>query len=119
MQGATGSYNGHLSGSVFNNGAQYLAAGGLAATYNFANQMGTFSVINYDGRSFSATGRAASQGANYTFGINNPQGLPIAGTINGSFYGPMAAETGGNFAFNSTAGPTYRTSGIFAASQRR
>jgi hypothetical protein len=75
----------------------------LAATYNFANQMGTFSVINYDGRSFSATGRAASQGANYTFRINNPQGIPIAGTINGSFYGPMAAETGGNFAFNSTA----------------
>lgn len=39
----------------------------------------------------------------------------IKGTINGSFYGPMAAETGGNFKFQTTAGPTYLTSGIFAA----
>jgi hypothetical protein len=27
----------------------------------------------------------------------------------------MAAETGGNFNFHTTAGPTYLTSGIFAA----
>jgi hypothetical protein len=27
----------------------------------------------------------------------------------------MAAETGGNFAFKTTVGPTYLTSGIFAA----
>ena len=39
----------------------------------------------------------------------------IKGSINGSFYGPMAAETGGNFKFQTTAGPTYLTSGIFAA----
>ncbi len=45
------------------------------------------------------------------------QGLPIAGAINGGFYGQMAAETGGNFAFHTTAGPTYLTSGIFAAKQ--
>jgi hypothetical protein len=39
----------------------------------------------------------------------------ITGSINGSFYGPMAAETGGNFNFRTTAGLTYLTSGIFAA----
>ena len=61
------------------------------------------------------SGKAPLTGSSYNFGINNPQGLPIAGSINGSFYGPMAAETGGNFKFQTTAGPTYLTSGIFAA----
>jgi hypothetical protein len=112
-QGAVGNYTGHMIGSVFNNGAQYTAAGGVAATYNFGTQMGSFSVINYDGRSFTTTGRPATSGASYQFGITNVPGL--TGSINGGFYGPMAAETGGNFKFQTTAGPTYLTSGIFAA----
>jgi hypothetical protein len=41
-QGAVGSYAGHLIGTVFNNGNQDVAAGGLTATYQFAKQMGTF-----------------------------------------------------------------------------
>jgi len=112
-QGAIGNYSGHLIGSVFNNGAQYVAAGGLNASYNFAKQMGSFSVINYDGHNFTATGSPMTSGATYKFGITNVPG--IAGSINGSFYGPMAAETGGNFNFRTTVGPTYLTSGIFAA----
>jgi trimeric autotransporter adhesin len=114
-QGATGTYNGHLIGSVFTNGNQYVAAGGLTAIYQFATQTGSFSVNNYDGRSFMLSGKAPLKGSSYNFGINNPQGLPITGSVNGSFYGPMAAETGGNFNFRTTAGPTYLTSGIFAA----
>jgi hypothetical protein len=118
-QGAVGNYSGHLIGTVFNaainNGAQYVAAGGLTATYQFATQTGMFSVNNYDGRSFMLSGKAPLAGSSYNFGINNPQGLPIAGSINGSFYGPMAAETGGNFNFRTTVGPTYLTAGIFAA----
>jgi hypothetical protein len=115
-QGATGTYNGHLIGSVFNNGNQYVAAGGLTTTYQFATQTGTFSVNNYDGRSFMLSGKAPLTGSSYNFGINSPQGLPITGSVNGSFYGPMAAETGGNFNFRTTApGSTYLTSGIFAA----
>ena len=118
-QGAVGSYSGHLIGTVFNaavsNGAPYVAAGGLTATYQFAPQTGMFSVNNYDGRSFMLSGKAPLTGSSYNFGINNPQGLPIAGSINGSFYGPMASETGGNFKFQTTAGPTYLSSGIFAA----
>ena len=112
-QNATGSYTGHMIGSVFNNGAQYVAAGGVAATYHFGNQTGSFSVINYDGHNFTTMGKPITQGANYKFGITDVPG--ITGTIKGSFYGPMAAETGGNFAFRT--GPTYLTSGIFAASQ--
>jgi trimeric autotransporter adhesin len=110
-QNATGSYTGHMIGSVFNNGAQYVAAGGVAATYHFGTQTGSFSVINYDGHNFTTMGKPITQGANYKFGITDVPG--ITGTIKGSFYGPMAAETGGNFAFR--AGPTYLTSWIFAA----
>jgi trimeric autotransporter adhesin len=112
-QGAVGNYSGHMIGSVFNNGAQYVAAGGVAATYNFGTQAGSFSVINYDGRSFTTAGKPITQGANYKFGITDVPG--ITGAVKGSFYGPMAAETGGNFTFRTTAGPTYLTSGIFAA----
>jgi len=44
--------------------------------------------------------------------VNNTGGF--AGTFNGSFYGPQAANTGGNFAVQSTAGPSYIASGIYA-----
>jgi trimeric autotransporter adhesin len=109
----TGSYAGNLFGTVSNNGAQYLASGGLTATYNFGTGNGSFAVSNYDKLSFTVKGISTLSGSNYTFGINTVPGL--TGAISGSFYGPMAAETGGNFAFSKTAGSPYFTSGIFAA----
>ena len=36
------------------------------------------------------------------------------GSVTGFFYGPGAAETGGNFAVQATRGPNYIASGIFA-----
>jgi trimeric autotransporter adhesin len=108
----TGSYTGNLFGTVINNGAQYLASGALTAIYNFGTGHGSFSVANYDGLSFTANGNLALSGSNYTFGLNSPG---LAGSVSGSFYGPMAAETGGNFAFAKTVGSPYFTSGIFAA----
>ncbi|HEY2538133.1 MAG TPA: hypothetical protein VGI28_01335, partial [Stellaceae bacterium] len=106
----TGRYTGNLIGSVVNNGAQYLASGGLQATYAFATQTGSFTVSNYDMLNFTATGKAPLTGSNYTFAFSKSG---VAGTVNGGFYGPMASETAGNFAF--TAGPKYTTAGIFAA----
>jgi hypothetical protein len=53
------------------------------------------------------------RGLSYKFGITSLPG--IAGSFNGSFYGPAAANTGGNFNFHTTVGPTYLISGIFAA----
>jgi len=87
----------------------------LTATYQFAKQMGTFALNNYDCRSFTLSGSAPLTGSKYTVGINSRQGLPITGAVNGSFYGPAAANTGGNFNFHTTAGPIYLTSGIFGA----
>jgi hypothetical protein len=109
----SGTYTGNLVGTVVNGTAQYLASGGLNATYNFGTGAGSFAVTNYDGVSFTVTGSSALSGSNYTFGVKSVPGL--AGSISGSFYGPMAAETGGNFAFSKTVGSPYFTSGIFAA----
>lgn len=117
----TGTYTGALTGAVFNNGAQYLAAGGLKATYAFGTQTGSFQVINYDGNNFTTTGKVPlSANGTYAFPIAVPvnNGAPaIAGAAQGMFYGPKAAETGGTFAFAKIAGGTsnYFTSGIFAA----
>ena len=111
---ATATYTGHAIGSVFNNGASYIAAGGFNGTYNFGTQVGTMAVTNFDGHSFAATGHAPLNGANYSFGISSPG---IAGAINGTFYGPNAAETGGNFAVRTLIGPTYLASGVFAGKQ--
>jgi hypothetical protein len=111
--GATGSYKGNLFGSVDNNGAKYLASGGLSAFYNFGTQRGQFSVINYDGRfSFTFGGMARLLNGSYQFGLNNPG---LSGHVSGSFFGPGAIETGGNFAFRTTTGLPYFTSGIFGA----
>ena len=54
--------------------------------------------MNYDVRSFTATGTPVTSGATYKFGIDSVPGL--AGSIKGSFYGPLAAETGGKFQFS-------------------
>jgi trimeric autotransporter adhesin len=110
-QGVTGIYSGAATGSVYNNGASYLAAGGFAGTYNFGTQTGTFAINNFDGRSFASSGSAPLAGANYSASVTAPG---VRGSINGTFYGPMAAETGGNFSVQSTVGPAYLASGVFA-----
>lgn len=113
-QSATGTYTGHAIGSVYNNGSSYIAAGGFNGTYNFGTHAGTMTISNFDGRTFSASGTVPLTGANYTFGITS---AGIKGSINGTFYGPKAAETGGGFAVQTTAGPTYLASGIYAGKQ--
>jgi hypothetical protein len=119
-QSAVGNYSGHLIGTVFNNGNQYMAAGGLSATYAFATRSGSLAVNNYDGISFSISGKVPTtpDGTRYSVPVATltDKKVPIAGTFNGSFYSPAAVNNGGNFNFHTTAGSTtYLTSGIFAA----
>jgi hypothetical protein len=116
-QSAVGTYTGAAIGSVFNGSANYVAAGGFAGTYNFGPQTGTLTISNFDGKSFSTGATPAKlplTGANYTVTVAQ---TGLAGTISGSFFGPKAAETGGNFAVHTTLGPTYIASGIFAGKQ--
>jgi hypothetical protein len=110
-QSATGTYTGHAIGSVFNNGQSYIAAGGFTGSYNFGTQTGTMAVTNFDNHNFTASGSAPLNGANYSFGVSTPG---VTGAIKGTFYGPMAAETGGSFAVKTTVGPAYLASGIYA-----
>jgi trimeric autotransporter adhesin len=111
-QQASFTYTGAAVGSVFNNGASYVAGGGFTGTYNFGTQTGRIAITNFDGHNFAAAGSAPLHGTSYTFGAN---GSGFAGTVNGAFYGPQAAETGGNFAVHSTIpSVNYLASGIFA-----
>ena len=96
---------------MFNNGQSYIAAGGFTGSYNFGTQTGTMAVTNFDNHNFAASGSAPLNGANYSFGVSTPG---VTGAIKGTFYGPMAAETGGSFAVKTTVGPAYLASGIYA-----
>jgi len=121
-EAATGTYTGAAIGSVYNGAtaSNYVAAGGFVGTYNFGPQTGTLTISNFDGNSLSTGAKPVKlplTGANYTFTLAPTATAPITGTINGSFFGPKAAETGGNFAVHTTLGPTYIASGIFAGKQ--
>jgi hypothetical protein len=82
---------------------------------------GAFTVHNCDGLTFTITGKVPtnSSGTQYSVPISTVtnQNVSIMGAFNGSFYGPSAANTGGNFNFHTT-GSTYLTSGILAAAKR-
>jgi hypothetical protein len=112
--GAIGSYSGAAVGSVFNNGANYLAAGGFTHTYNFGTQTGTLAITNFDGRNFGGTVYGTSGSPSYSGALT---GTALSGATLGTFYGPGAIETGGSFSVQSTAGPSYLASGIFAGRQ--
>ena len=107
-----GTYNGAAVGTVFNNGATYLAAGGFNQMYNFAKQTGTVNITQFDGANYTAAISPRTGGGGF-FGTPNPFGNR-SGAVNGSFYGPSAQETGGTFGIQSISGPKYLASGIFA-----
>lgn len=115
-----GTYNGAAIGSVFNNGQSYLATGGFSGTYNFGTQSGSMTISNFDIFPRIVAQCAAANcaplfgpnNADYTFSGGVPQGTL---SVNGAFYGPKAAETGGSFAIRgSQLLPTYLASGVFA-----
>ena len=110
-----GSFSGAAIGTVNSNGANYLAAGNFAQTYNFGSQTGTVSINQFDGANYAG---AVSRGAasNQFSGTLSGSGSfgTRSGPINGGFYGPVAGETAGGF---SVAGSKYLASGIFAGKQ--
>jgi hypothetical protein len=108
-QSFVGNYAGHVVGSVVNNGASYVAAGGFNGTYNFGTNAGTATISNFDGRTIGGT----IGGSNGIY-VGNFSTPGATGSIQGQFFGPMAAETGGSFGIRATAGPSYIASGVFA-----
>ena len=108
--GGVGAFNGAAVGTVFNNGAAYLAAGGFNAMYNFGSRTGSLNITNFDGANYTS---AVSGSRNQFSGaLTGPANR--SGSVAGSFYGPSAVETGGSFNIQSTSGLKYLASGIFA-----
>jgi hypothetical protein len=113
--GGVGTFTGNALGTVYNNGASYLAAGGFTNTYNFGSQTGTVAISNFDSRTFAGTVQGitsvAANGQVIHSYMGALSGSGLSGRANGTFFGPGAPETGGSFAVQS---PTYLASGIFA-----
>jgi len=103
-----GSYSGTAAGSAFNNGSTRLASGTFTNTYNFGTNSGNFAVNNFDGRNFAGPVQGASGSYSGALAGNN-----LSGNVNGRFYGPVAADTGGSFAVRSTVGSPYSATAVF------
>ena len=63
--GGVGTFSGAAVGTVFNNGAAYLAAGGFNEMYNFGSRTGSLNITNFDGASYTS---AVSGSGNQIFG---------------------------------------------------
>jgi hypothetical protein len=105
-----GTYNGAAVGTVFNNGATYLAAGSFNQSYNFASQAGTVNISNFDGANYS--GAVRGSGNTFAGGLSGP--VNRSGSVIGGFFGPLAVESGGRFNIQNISGLRYLASGIFA-----
>jgi hypothetical protein len=106
-----GSFTGTAMGTVMNNGATYQATGGFNQTYNFGSGTGIANISNFDGANY--TYRVTGSGANFSGGLTSGP-ASRTGSISGSFSGPGAIQSSGNFGVQSTAGPTYTATGTFS-----
>ncbi len=103
-----GTFNGTANGTVFNSGAKSVASGGFSETFDFAARTGSLNITNFGGANYSA----AISGSGNTYGgtLTGPAGR--SGPLSGTFFGPVAAETGGSFQLT-TASKSFLASGIF------
>ncbi len=126
----TATYDGHLIGTVNNDGSVYQAVGDMALKFTFASGAVAIRVIDvtvddFDGTDFTSTLPAVPNV--FTTNAYDNGGLTIAGThpaagavnmfVEGKFFGPVGvppAETGGNF---TVTGTDYGASGIYAAKE--
>ena len=106
-----GSFSGTATGTVNNNGRMFQATGSYSQVYNFGTNSGISNVNNFDGANYgySVSGSSTSFSGALASGPANR-----TGSISGTFSGPGATQTGGNFGVQSTAGPTYTISGTFS-----
>jgi FecR protein len=125
-----GSYSGSVNGVVFNNGAMSFASGTFTNVYNFASNSGTFSVNNFDGKSFGGSVAAIATASPATIadlsarGISLPgnvgtliftgklSGSGLTGGVGGAFFGEAASDVGGGFGVNNPS-RSYKAFGLF------
>lgn len=109
----TGTYSGHAVGNVVNGGAQYVAAGGMDFTYDFAARTGNLEISNFDGRTFSGgvVGVSDSAGNAQFFGALSGSG--VSGSSAGAFAnGPNGPAQGVIGSFG-VSGTRYNATGTF------
>lgn len=113
----TARYNGHAVGSVFNNGAQYVAAGQLAVTYDFGERAGNVAISKFDGRSFSGSIAAVPGLARGNQFAGPLSGSGLSGSTTGAFVrGPEGPAQGVIGGFD-VSGANYRATGSYMGQQ--
>jgi trimeric autotransporter adhesin len=112
----TASYQGHAIADIINSGAIYKAAGGFTFSYGFDSQIGTATIHNLDGRTYSGN-LSGSGAANLPTGTISG-GLGISGPMTVGFFrngGNPIAGVGGQFKVSD--GETYSANGIVVGQQ--
>jgi hypothetical protein len=95
-----GSYNGTATGTVLNNGVTSQAAGTFNQTYNFGSGTGIANIGNFAGANYTYS--VTGSGANFSGGlISGPANR--TGNLSGSFSGPGAIQSSGNFGIQGSA----------------
>ena len=116
----TATYRGHVIASMANNGNQYLAAGNLVNTINFANRTGSAAVTNLDGQNYAGLLTVSGNGLGglLTSGTGPAaDDLLMVGSLFKGTMHPSVGEMGGLVLINanqqSVSSLNYTGSGIF------
>ena len=112
-QTGTATYNGFMTGNVWNGSTLSSASGSYSNSWSFQTRSGSFSgsfdSVNYSGTTSATSG---SGGVSFTGSIS---GGARTGSLQGSFFGPQANNQAGSFGISGT---NYKAGGIFAGSRR-
>jgi hypothetical protein len=107
-------------------GSTYYKGSNFSGTVDFAARTGTVSISDLDGMAYtgaitsssnSISGTLTTSSVSTGYGTNHT----VSGTLSGSFYGPAAAEMGGQFSASSNVSVSgtsiYSVSGVFLGKQ--
>ena len=112
-QTGNATYNGLMVGNVNNAGSSYVAGGNYTMNYDFGKRTGVIPQMTFDNSSYHSLGNISATNSSGTSFAGAFAGGGGRGVINGSFYGPGAANQGGAFSIG-TNSSAYKASGIFA-----
>ena len=122
----TATYNGHVIATISQGTSQYVAAGNLTSTVNFANGNASINVANLDGFQYAGTQTGTPGGVPTTFQFalagtalaGAPAGVIPVMSGNGGFFKSASSPVGsiaGAVYLNSVGRTPYLGAGIFAA----
>lgn len=83
-------------------------SGNFNETFDFGARTGTLNISNFGGANYNAAISGAGNG--YSGTLTGPASR--SGLVNGTFFGPVAAETGGSFQLTNPT-KSFLASGVF------